>query len=151
MRKMILALSMVLAVAACDGKGDGESSSANGITVSDAYSFAVAQGMPAAAVFMTIDNDTDTLDHMIGFKTDVSKTTMLHTMVINGDIVRMHRAQGYAIPAKGEHVLQPNADHVMLVGLKQPWVAGGSFKGIAVFENAGEVPVSVTIRPRETK
>ena len=121
-----------------------------GIHINDAYSFATPKTFPAAAIFMTVDNTTDTDDRMIAFKADeVSGRTELHTMQTVNDIMRMRRVDGFDIAANGGKIeLKPMSDHVMLFELVKDIEKGATFNGIAVFEKAGEIPVKVHVKDR---
>ena len=119
-----------------------------GIDVTDATMFATPKTFPAAAIFMTLENHTDTDDRMIGFKTDRAGRTELHTMATVNDIMRMRQVPHYHIPANGEHILKPMADHVMVFDMPSDFVEGEEFQAVAVFENAGEIPVIVKVLPR---
>ena len=120
------------------------------IEIKDAYGFEIPESFPASAIFMVIENNTENDDRMIGFKTDVADKVELHTMSNENNIMRMRRVNDYVVAAGGVHELKPGGDHVMLFKMRQGLVAGEKYDGIAVFENAGEIPVTVSIRPRDT-
>ncbi len=151
MQKLFYVLALVLVVAACD---NSETSSVQGkrnaVSVSDAYAFATPGSFPAAAVFMTLANKTKDNDTMIGFTTNRGTKAELHTMEMNGDIMQMRAVDGYEVEAGQQHVLQSGGDHIMVFGIKNPLKAGDSFEGRAVFEKAGEIPVTVMVRERST-
>lgn len=104
---------------------------------------------PAGAIYMVIDNHTDTDDRMVDFKTERAGRTELHTMAMDNNVMRMRRVEGYTIPADEMHSLQPMGDHVMVFDMVSDFSAGESFEATAVFEQAGEIPVTVQIRTRE--
>ncbi len=121
------------------------------VTITDAYSFATPKDFPAAAVFMTVRNTTEAGDRMIKFTADeVSGRTELHTMKMSNNIMRMRRVNEFNIaPNGGTITLKPMSDHVMLFDLKKDMTAGETFEGVAIFEDAGEIPVTVRIRDRD--
>lgn len=149
LRKIALICLITLTLTAC-GEGDdyGGRSATGTVAVSDVYSFAVPSGAPVGAVFMTVDNQSGADDRMVDFKSDYASKIELHTMAMEGDIMRMRQVMNYTIPAGGTHVLEPGGDHIMLYGVNNPLPAGSTFEAIAVFEQAGEVPVTVEIRAR---
>ena len=69
-------------------------------------------------------------------------------MVMQNDIMRMRRVSDYTIVSGEDHVLEPGADHLMIFGIADTLQAGATFEGNALFEQAGSVPVTVTVRPR---
>lgn len=103
---------------------------------------------PAAAIFMTLENHMNTDDRMIDFKTDRAGRIELHTMAMDNDIMRMRQVPHYDVPAGGTHTLKHMADHVMVFDMPSDFVAGEKFEGMAIFENAGEVPVTIAVRSR---
>ncbi len=137
----ILALLTALLVTACIQTKDD-------MRVTDAYMFATPATFPAAAIFMTVENHTDTDDRMIDFKTDRAGRAELHTMAVENDIMRMRRVTHYDVPAEQTHILKPMADHIMLFDMSSDFVEGETINGVAVFEKAGEIPLTITVRSR---
>ena len=121
----------------------------NEMVIKHAHMMETPKTFPAAAIFMTIKNNTDTDDRMIDFKTDRAGRVELHTMILENDIMRMRRVEGYDIPAGSYHTLKPMADHIMLFDMESDFVAGETFQGIVIFEKAGDVPVTIYIKPRK--
>ena len=140
--KKFIALFVLMILTACNPFAS------NDIQIKDAFSYEVPENFPAGAVFMVIDNNTEVDDRMVDFKTDVAGRVELHTMSNTNNIMSMRRVNDYIIPAGQTHELKPGGDHVMLFKMKQALVAGDKYMGIAVFENAGEVPVTIDIKPR---
>jgi copper(I)-binding protein len=119
-----------------------------GIHVTDAYMFATPKTFPAAAIFMTLENHTDMNDRMVGFETNRAGRTELHTMALVNDIMRMRQVPHYDIPAGETHTLKPMDDHIMVFDMPSDFVTGETFEGTAIFEKAGEVPVTITVHDR---
>lgn len=141
MKKFIILFTVVI-LTACNPFASKD------IEIKDAYGFAIPESFPASAIFMVVKNNTEIDDKMIAFKTDVADKVELHTMSNSNNVMRMRRVNDYTIPAGQTHELKPGGDHVMLFKMNQALVAGEKYTGIAVFENAGEIPVTVTVRPR---
>lgn len=147
MRKIIYTLSLLLFVSACD---NAENIPNNAVSVSDAYTFVTPASFPAAAVFMTVTNTTDTADKMVAFETERGTRSELHTMEMSGDVMRMRSVDGYEIAAGTELVLKPGAEHIMVFGIDDDLQVGDKFEGRVLFESAAEVPVTIEIRERPT-
>ncbi len=141
--KKIIALCGVVVLAGCFPQ-------ANTVEISDAYMFATPQKFPAAAIFMNIENNTNHNDRMIGFKTDRASRAELHTMETKNDIMKMRRVDGYDIASGDTHTLKPMADHIMMFDMVSDFTAGEVFNGAVVFDNAGEVPVTIMVHPRKS-
>ena len=56
-----------------------------------------------------------------------------------------HVPDGFLVPANGMHMLSRGKDHVMFMGLMDPWEHGQSISLTLVFENAGEIDIQVDI------
>jgi copper(I)-binding protein len=77
--------------------------------------------------------------------TPVAKKAELHTMLMEGTVMKMRRLAGLDIPAGEAVTLKPGGDHVMLMGLNQPLRAGQTFPLTLDFEKAGRRTVMVSI------
>ncbi len=141
--KQIIALCFVIMLAGCFPQ-------ANTIEISDAYMVETPKKFPAAAIFMMVSNNTDIDDRMIGFKTDRAGRAELHTMETKNDIMKMRRVDGYDIASGDMHTLKPMADHIMVFDMVSDFVDGETFDGVVVFENAGEVPVTIIVKSRQS-
>jgi copper(I)-binding protein len=139
--KKIIALCFVVVLAGCFPQ-------ANTVVVSDAYMFATPKKFPAAAIFMTISNNTKVDDRVIGFKTDRAGRAELHTMETKNDIMKMRHVDGYDIAAGHTHTLKPMADHIMVFDMVSDFVTGEMVDAIVSFEKAGEVAVTIRVKSR---
>lgn len=138
----ILILSLALFITAC-------SPFSNEMVIKHAHMAETLTTFPAAAILMTIKNNTATDDRMVDFKTDRAGRVELHTMKTENDIMRMRRVDGYAVPAGQKHKLKHMGDHIMLFDMTSDFVAGEEFQGTAIFEKAGEIPVLISVKPRD--
>ena len=101
----------------------------------------------AAAVYMTIRNDTDVSDRLMAAKTSVARKSMLHDTVVTSDgVVKMkHIMMGVEVNKGEELVLKSGGKHIMLMGLTETLEPGRVLKLVLIFENAGEVETAVTV------
>lgn len=138
MKKITIATALFLAASAT-------SAFAGGIEVSDAWARASAKMARAGAAFITIKNSGGA-DRLIAAKSDVSKKTELHTHIKEGEIMKMRHVEAINVPANGMAMLKPGGDHVMFMGLKEPFKEGSMFPLTLVFEKAGEIKTSVMVK-----
>ncbi|MGV6802846.1 MAG: copper chaperone PCu(A)C [Ruegeria sp.] len=117
------------------------------ISVDDAYARSSGMNAMAGAAFMMIQNTGDTDDQLIGVKSDIAARVELHTHKIdaNGVAQMMQVEEGFAIPAGESHMLKRGGDHVMFMGIKQPFEQGATIPVTLIFEQAGEVVVEVPV------
>ena len=84
-------------------------------------------------------------DRLVSASAPVARSVELHTMEMQGDVMRMRQIQDLPVPAGAEVAFKPGGKHLMFVGLKQPLQVGASFPLTLRFEKAGEVTVQVTV------
>lgn len=120
---------------------------AGDITIDDAYARSAGANAKAGAAFMMIHNAGDTDDRLIDARSDVSARVELHTHKINdqGVAQMMHVPEGFVIPAGGMHALARGGDHVMFMGIKEPFEQGALVPVTLVFEKAGEIEVEIPV------
>lgn len=105
-----------------------------------------APGGGTSAAYLTISNAGGSADALIGAASDVADTVELHTMTMEGDVMRMSPVEKVDIPANGTVELKPGGLHVMLIGLRRDLVDGEVVKLTLTFQNAGAVEVEAPVR-----
>jgi copper(I)-binding protein len=104
-------------------------------------------GQPSGAVYLSIENDGQKPDQLISISTPIAQSTQIHTMSMDGNVMRMREVNAIEIKPSSKLVMQPgNGYHVMLIGLKQPLKSGDKFPLTLTFEKAGKLNVSVTVK-----
>ena len=114
------------------------------LRVTDAYA---RSGPKSGAVFLVIENASETADRLIGATSDVARKTELHTHAHGHDgVMKMRPIEGgIEIPAQGTHALERGGDHVMLMGLTAPLQTGETVSITLTFEHAGEIVVEAPV------
>jgi uncharacterized protein YcnI/copper(I)-binding protein len=109
---------------------------------------ATTPGQPVAGGFLTISNhgtEDDTLVAVEGV--DGISHVELHTMTIEGDVMKMRKLpDGIPVPAGQTVELKPGGLHLMFMGLKHPYLAGANTSMTLVFAKAGKVAVSLPVK-----
>jgi len=120
---------------------------ADGIEVHDAYAIASRPDAPSGAAFMVIRNDGGPPDRLIAVRSGVAARTELHTHIQGADgmMQMVHVTEGWALPTDGEILLARGGNHVMLMGIAEPFVDGEELALTLIFEVAGEVNVVVPV------
>ncbi len=97
------------------------------------------------AAFMRLRNAGAQPDRLISASTPVARVVELHTVIREGDAMRMRPVQDIAV-APGQTVeLRPGGFHVMLIGLNAPLAQGTRVPLTLRFERAGEVRVELAV------
>jgi copper(I)-binding protein len=105
-------------------------------------------GQSAGGGFLTLQGGA-VADRLIGASSPASQRMELHTMRMEGQVMRMHEVPGIDVPAGRQVHLQPGGLHLMFMGLNAPLQAGSRVPVTLRFERAGEVQVEleVSVRP----
>lgn len=114
------------------------------IAIDHPYARATAPGQPTGGGFLKLENKGDA-DRLLSASAGVSNSVELHTMKMEGDVMRMRQVDAIELPAGKTVELKPGGYHIMFMGLKAPLKAGDSFPVKLKFEKAGEVTVDVKI------
>jgi len=117
------------------------------ISIDDAYARSSGKTAKAGAAFMVISNEGRVDDRLIGARSEAAARVELHTHKINDEGVAqmLHVEEGFAIPAGEAHTLQRGGDHVMFMGLTQPFEQGAMVPVTLIFETAGAVEVEIPV------
>ncbi|MDO8300516.1 copper chaperone PCu(A)C [Lacisediminimonas sp.] len=108
----------------------------------------VAQ-QPAGAAYLSIENRGKTTDTLVRASSPVAREVQIHTMSMEGDIMRMREVLRLDLKPESTVTMTPGKGyHIMLIGLKQPLKAGEQFPMTLIFEKSGQVEVSVTVEAR---
>jgi copper(I)-binding protein len=105
---------------------------------------ATAAGQTIGGGFLTLANHGAD-DRLLGGSSPIAAKVELHTMQMDGDVMRMRQVETIALPAGQTVELKPGSYHLMFVGLKAPLKAGDKFPLTLRFEKAGAVEVTVNV------
>ena len=91
--------------------------------ISDAYARSSGPLAKAGAAYMRIMNHSDESDHLIGVQSDIAKKTELHSHLEddNGVMKMVRIDKGIKIGPMKDHSLAPGGEHIMFLGLKEPF------------------------------
>jgi hypothetical protein len=102
-------------------------------------------GQRGGGGFLTIAGGA-AADRLLSANADVCATVELHTMRMDGNVMRMRPVEAIDVPAGTTVKLEPGGLHVMFVELKAPLKAGSSFPLRLRFEKGGEVTVQMKVQ-----
>ena len=142
MNRRILLATALLPIAAAWSHGGATQHGA--LSLEAPWTRAAGQGGQGAG-FLTIRN-AGGADRLLSASTPAAGRTELHTMLRDGDIMRMRQVEAIAVPANGAVSLAPGGLHIMLIGLTRPLVVGESLPLTLVFEQAGAVTLQLAVQ-----
>lgn len=116
------------------------------LTITQPWARATAPGAQAGGGFLKIANK-GSADRLIAAEANVSNVVELHTMRMDGNVMRMAKLDnGIDLPAGQSVELKPGGLHVMFIELKAPLKEGDKFPLRLKFEQAGEITVDVQVQ-----
>ena len=95
---------------------------ADEVKVTKAWTRATAPGQDSASVQLTITSKRDAT--LIGVASGSAQSGEIHTMYMDGDVMKMRAIESLPLPAKTPVTLGADGNHLMLIGLKAPLKAG---------------------------
>ena len=135
---LILTIAM-LVLSACQSPSNGP-----GIVTSDAWA---RTSVEVGAVYVTIKNQGNESDRLIGVSTTAAKTVEIHESFMDGDVMGMRPVEGgLEIPAGETVKLKPGGHHIMLIDLVEPLLIGHDITLTLQFEKSGEIVLEVEIK-----
>ena len=114
------------------------------LTIGHPYARPTAPSQPTGGGYLKLVNK-GSADRLLSASAPISASVELHSMRMDGDVMRMREVSAIDVPAGGSVELKPGGYHLMFVGLKAPLAAGQRFPLKLKFEKAGEVTVDVSV------
>lgn len=106
--------------------------------------------VPVAKVgagYLTITNNGNEPDTLVGGETEVANKLEVHEMKMDGDIMKMRELKdGITIEPGATVMLKPGGLHIMLMGLEAPLVKDTTFKAVLNFAKAGPIEIEFDVK-----
>jgi periplasmic copper chaperone A len=116
------------------------------IHIAQPWSRATPKGAKAGAGYMTITNKGTTPDKVSCVSDDASAQCEIHSMTMEGGVMKMRPVEGGLEIKPGETVtLAPSGFHVMFRDLKHPLEEGKTVKATLKFDKAGTVDLEYPV------
>jgi len=117
------------------------------IMVQDPYARSSAMMATSGAAFMQIMNHGETDDRLIGAASPVAEMVQLHTHKEdeNGVMRMLHVEEGFPVAAGETLMLARGGNHVMFMGITEPFEQGDTIPLTLNFEKAGDITLEVPV------
>ncbi len=116
------------------------------IHITQPWARATPKGASSGAGYMTVSNTGTAPDRLTCVSSDAAAQCQIHTMTMEGGVMKMRPVEGGLEIKPGETVmLKPGGLHVMFVDLKHPLEKGKAVEATLKFEKAGTVDVEYPI------
>jgi len=149
----LAALAPILVLAACNSPADKPAPAAEAqteaqtasVTPADAWCRPSPNGAKAGGCYVTLTAATD--DRLTGGATPRAAELQVHEMKTENGMMKMAQlTEGLPLPAGQAVGLAPGGNHLMLIGLTAPLVAGETVPLTLKFASAPEVTVQAAVR-----
>ena len=121
-------------------------------TIGIAHPFSVptpAGATTGAGYIKELTNKGAADDKLVGVAIPIADHVEMHTMSMDGNVMRMRQVPGIVVPAGGHVDMAPgNGYHLMLIGIKQPLKVGDKIPARLTFEKAGTIDVELNVQER---
>ncbi|HTZ35175.1 MAG TPA: copper chaperone PCu(A)C [Stellaceae bacterium] len=141
MRSISLALGATLLLLAAQAAPAAAQDA--GVKIENPWARATPAGAQTAAAYATLLAPQG--DRLVSVATPVAKQAQLHSMSMEGGVMKMRQVDGVDLPPGQAVSLKPGGYHIMLMGLAKPLEAGQSFPLTLTFAHAGARSVTVPI------
>jgi len=116
------------------------------IHISQPWSRATPKGAATGAGYMTLTNKGAASDKVSCVSDDASAQCQIHTMTMEGGVMKMRPVEGGLEIKPGESVtLKPGGNHIMFLDLKHPLEQGKTVKATLKFDRAGTIDVEYPV------
>lgn len=138
---LIVALLLLAWVVSTTAQGEN----ANTLQVTGVWARPSTEGNEVSAAYLQITNLGDQDDALLSVTTDAARMTELHTMQMDGDIMRMRPVERIDLPSGETVALRPGGLHIMLMGLTAPLVESESLTLDLTFESGATITTEAII------
>jgi copper(I)-binding protein len=119
---------------------------ADNIVISHPYARATVPGQPSGGAYISIENKGKETDTLKSLSSSIAKSTELHTMTMDGGVMKMREVGTVDIKPSEKIAMQPGGGyHIMLIGLTKPLKSGDHFPLTLTFAKAGKIEVNVEV------
>lgn len=140
MKKLFNTLLLASVLVTTSVIADNDEIKLGSLKIEDAKARATVPAQKMSGGFMKIENKGGA-DKLLAASSSVSKTMELHTMSMEGNVMKMREIKAIEIPANGKVELKSGGLHLMFIDLKEQLKPGSTIKVKLKFQKAGEVEV----------
>lgn len=117
-----------------------------GIEVVDPHVKLMPPGVRTTAAYMTLRNGGEQDARLVAASCSMAGVSELHTHIDDKGVMRMRQVKEIVVPARGETALRPGGNHLMLIDLKAPLVAGDKLALTLAFADGSTRTVEAIVR-----
>ncbi|MCO3673902.1 copper chaperone PCu(A)C [Pseudomonas aeruginosa] len=145
MRTSFFAAAALLAVSAF---AQAHEYSAGQLHIEHPWALALPPPSPNGAAYFVVQNHGKENDTLLGADTPRAASAEVHEHVHKNGMMSMQKVDSVDVAPGKDLRFAPGGYHLMLMGLKQPLVAGERFPLTLHFRKAGDVPVEIVVESK---
>ena len=115
------------------------------IKVAHPYTRSTPPGAKTAGAYLSIDNRGKVAERLMRASSPAAGMVELHSMSMDGNIMRMRAIPAIELPAGKTVALAPGGLHLMLQDLKRPLKKGERIPVTLTFERSGDLKVELSV------
>lgn len=115
------------------------------VKITDGHIRLLPPSAPNTGGFVTLENTSKEDINLIKVNGDISKLVELHTLIKDGDIMKMREVSEILISAGKKTYLKPGGLHLMFMGLKKPLKKDQKVMLELIFDNGEKQKVSFPV------
>jgi len=117
------------------------------IRIAHPYARPTPPGARTGGAYFTVRNAGKAADRLTRVASPAARVVEIHSMTMDGTLMKMRPVAGIQIPAGGEVALGSGGYHVMLIDLAGPLAAGDKVPLTLTFDHAGTVDIVADVEP----
>jgi copper(I)-binding protein len=141
-------ISALIALSALAISASAFAAPAAKVKATEAWCRPAPAGALAGGCYVTLTASAD--DRLIAVETTAADHGEIHSMSMDGGVMRMRKLDGLALPAGKVVALKPGGEHLMLISPKVAFKDGAKIPMILKFEKAAPVKVEAAVRLSST-
>jgi len=117
------------------------------IRIAHPYARPTPPGARTGGAYFTVRNAGKAADRLTRVASPAARVVEIHSMTMDGTLMKMRPVTGIDIPGGGEVALGSGGYHVMLIDLARPLAAGDKVPLTLTFDHAGTVDIVADVEP----
>ena len=143
LRSFILTAAMLLASIS----SQAQNSRVGEIYIDHSYARPTMPGQTSGGAYLTIENKGKHSDKLISVSSPAAKSVEIHTMSMDGTVMRMREVPSIEIKPGATVTMKPgDGYHIMLIGILQPLNIGDKIALTLTFEKSGTTEVMAPVK-----
>jgi copper(I)-binding protein len=136
-----------LTLAALVPRAHAEDFKVRDIVIAQPFATPTIPGMTSGGAYLNLENQGKSADRLVSASSPRAKRVEIHTMSMDGGIMRMREIGGIDLPPGAKVSMRPRGGyHLMLMDLTAPLKDGETLPLTLTFEKAGRVEIRAQVQ-----